>query len=148
MLNPPGGMNFTRSLARGDSGELSRIILPVHGYGLWSTMYALLALAPDGRTVKAITYYEQRETAGLGGEIANPSWQAKWVGKEVIDDNGEPVFRVAKGSVNEESPNAIHQVDGLSGATLTSNGVTNTIRFWLGEDGFGPYLEKLRRVES
>lgn len=124
--------------------QLERVILPVHGYGLWSTMYGFLALAPDGRTVKAITFYEQRETAGLGGEVANPNWQAKWQGKEVLDDQGNPAFRVAKGSVNESSATAKYEVDGLSGATLTSNGVTNMMRFWMGEDGFGPYLAKMR----
>lgn len=130
-------------LKEGDN--LDRVILPIHGYGLWSTMYGLLALAPDGRTVKAMTFYEQRETAGLGGEVANPRWQALWVGKEVVDDHNKPVLRVIKGSVDPQSAQAIHQVDGLSGATLTSNGVTNTIHFWLGSDGFGPFLDKLRK---
>lgn len=130
-------------LKEGDA--LERVILPVHGYGLWSTMYGLLALAPDAKTVRAVTFYDQRETAGLGGEVANPKWQARWDGKEVIDQDGRPVFRVVKGSVDPNSSTARHEVDGLSGATLTSNGVTNLVRFWMGEDGFGPYLARLRK---
>ncbi|MCP5298111.1 MAG: Na(+)-translocating NADH-quinone reductase subunit C [Chromatiaceae bacterium] len=125
-------------------GELERIILPVHGYGLWSTMYGLLALAPDGRTVVDVSFYDQRETAGLGGEVANPHWLSGWSGKQVADDSGEPRFRVAKGSVDPAAPNAGYQVDGLSGATLTSNGVTNLVRFWVGPNGYGPYLERIR----
>lgn len=126
-----------------DEGELKSLILPVYGYGLWSTMYGLLSLAPDGRTVKALSFYDQLETAGLGGEVANPKWQDTWTGKKVADENGEPRFQVVKGSVDSNSPNAIYQVDGLSGATLTSNGVTNLVRFWMGDLGYGPFLARV-----
>lgn len=124
-------------------GELETIILPVYGAGLWSTMHGLLALAPDGRTAKALTFYEQRETAGLGSEVAGERWLSEWPGKVLIDETGEPVIKVAKGSVDPDAPNAEHRVDGLSGATLTSNGVTNLMRFWLGEQGYGPFLARL-----
>ncbi|MCB1775526.1 MAG: Na(+)-translocating NADH-quinone reductase subunit C [Gammaproteobacteria bacterium] len=127
-----------------DGEELKSLILPVYGYGLWSTMYALLALEPDGRTVADISFYDQRETAGLGGEVANPRWQAGWSGKQLVDAQGVPVFRVAKGSVDPATPAAGSQVDGLSGATLTSNGVTNLVRFWMGDLGYGPYLQRVR----
>ncbi len=125
------------------NGQLETIILPVYGAGLWSTMHGLLALAPDGRTAKALTFYEQRETAGLGSEVAGPSWLSKWPGKVLIDESGEPVIEVVKGSVDADAPEAEHRVDGLSGATLTSNGVTNLMRFWLGELGYGPFLARL-----
>ena len=125
-----------------DGLQLDTIILPVHGYGLWSTMYAFLALEPDTTTVVGFKYYEQGETAGLGGEIENPTWRAIWPGKEVLDEQGEPVIKLVKGSAQNE-----HQVDGLSGATLTSNGVENTLIYWLGEDGFGPFLERVRAGE-
>lgn len=127
-----------------DADKLDGLILPVYGYGLWSTMYGLLALAPDGRTVRDISFYDQLETAGLGGEVANPKWQKTWVGKKVADDDGTPRFRVAKGSVDAGSPDAEYQVDGLSGATLTSNGVTNLVKFWMGDLGYGPYLARVR----
>ncbi len=121
-------------------GQLERIILPVYGAGLWSRMHGLLALAPDGRTAKALTFYEQRETAGLGSDVAGARWLSKWPGKELIDADGEPVILVVKGSVDARAPSAKHRVDGLSGATLTGNGVTNLMRFWLGERGYGPFL--------
>lgn len=121
---------------------LDTIILPVYGAGLWSTMHGLLALAPDGKTVRALTFYEQRETAGLGSEVAGKAWLSEWPGKVVIKD-GEPVIEVVKGTVDPASPMAPHRVDGLSGATLTSNGVTNLLRFWLGGMGYGPFLDRV-----
>lgn len=126
----------------GDSPEL--IILPIHGYGLWSTLYGLLALDGQGNTIKGITFYEQAETAGLGAEITNPDWQAQWVGKQVFDASGDVQFELVKGGVDSASAAAAHQVDALSGATLTSNGVTNLMRYWMSDQGFGPYLAKLR----
>ncbi|MBK5939379.1 Na(+)-translocating NADH-quinone reductase subunit C [Halochromatium roseum] len=123
-----------------DAGQLETIILPIYGAGLWSTMHGLLALAPDGRTVKALTFYEQRETAGLGSEVAGERWLSEWPGKVLLDTSGEPVIEVVKGNVDPNAPNAEHRVDGLSGATLTSNGVTNLMRFWLGPQGYGPFL--------
>lgn len=131
-------------LVKDENGELETIVLPVHGYGLWSTMYGFLALAPDANTVKGIKYYEQGETPGLGGEVENPRWRAKWDGKKVYGESGEVQLSVIKGSVGGNTPNAEYKVDGLSGATLTSRGVSNTIHYWLGENGFKPFLKKLR----
>jgi len=127
-------------------GELDQIVLPIKGKGLWSTMYGYIALDADARTVRGITFYEHGETAGLGGEVSNPAWQAKWQGKEIVDEEkGEVVFKVLRGAVEPTTPDAEHKVDGLSGATLTSNGVTNLIHYWLGERGFGPYLDRMRK---
>ena len=123
-------------------GEIDRIVLPVHGYGLWSTLYGFLALKGDGNTVAGITFYEQKETAGLGGEVDNPRWKNLWVGKEIYDD-GKVALSVIKGAVDPSLPQAVHQIDGLAGATLTSKGVENLIAYWLGEDGFGPLLANL-----
>ncbi len=134
-------------LVRNDQG-IETVILPVYGYGLWSTMHGLLALAQDGRTIKALSFYEHRETAGLGSEIANPDWNVLWQGKLATDVSGEPAIRVVKGAVNSASLDASYQVDGLAGATLTGNGVTNLMQFWLGELGFGPYLDRLRNGEA
>ncbi len=128
----------------GDRHSPQLIILPVHGYGLWSTMYGLLALDGDGNTIKGISFYEQAETAGLGDEIINPKWQAQWVGKRVFDESGEVKFKLAKGGVDSTSPTAQYQVDGLSGATLTGNGVTNLMRYWLSDQGFSSYLARVR----
>ncbi|MCF7985072.1 MAG: Na(+)-translocating NADH-quinone reductase subunit C [Thiohalocapsa sp.] len=131
-----------------EEGELRSIILPVYGAGLWSTMHGLLAVAPDGRTARGLTFYEQRETAGLGSEVASERWLSQWPGKTLIGPDGEPVIRVAKGNVEAGSPNADRRVDGLSGATLTGNGVTRLLRFWLGEQGYGPFLAKHTDVPS
>jgi Na+-transporting NADH:ubiquinone oxidoreductase subunit C len=126
-----------------EDGALATIVLPVYGQGLWSTMHGLLALAPNGRTAKGLTFYEQRETAGLGSEVASPKWLGQWSGKTVIGPDGEPVIEVVKGSVAANAPNAERKVDGLSGATLTSDGVENLMDFWLGEQGYGPFLARL-----
>lgn len=126
------------------NGELEQVILPIRGYGLWSTLWGFIALDADLVTIRGITYYEHGETPGLGGEVDNPDWKAQWDGKQAFDD-GEVKIRVIKGAVDEDAPEAEHKIDGLSGATITSRGVTNMLQFWLGEDGFGPFLEQLRK---
>lgn len=131
-------------LARDEDGGLSRIILPVHGYGLWSTLYGFLALEPDASTVSGLGFYEHAETPGLGGEVDNPKWKALWQGKTLFGDDGAVAIQVIKGTVDTATAGAEHKVDGLAGATLTSNGVNNLVRFWVGENGFGPYLSKLQ----
>lgn len=127
-----------------DKDAKARIILPVHGYGLWSTMYGFMALEGDFSTVVGFGFYQQGETPGLGGEVDNPNWKALWEGKEVYDDQGDAVIHLVKGGVDSNDPNASHKVDGLSGASLTSRGVTNLVQYWLGKEGFGPFLAKLR----
>ena len=134
-------------LVNDDEGELDKIILPVHGYGLWSTLYGFVALESDVNTIVGLGLYEHGETPGLGGEVDNPRWKALWEGKKAFRD-GEVAISVIKGAVSPESPSADWQVDGLSGATLTSKGVHNLVQFWLGENGFAPYLENLRKGEA
>ncbi|MGF1680491.1 Na(+)-translocating NADH-quinone reductase subunit C [Photobacterium minamisatsumaniensis] len=128
-------------LVKDADNNVEKLILPVHGGGLWSTMYAFIAVETDGNTLAGITYYEQGETPGLGGEIENPNWRAQFVGKQLFDENNKPAIRVVKGGAPEGD---IHGVDGLSGATLTANGVQHTFDFWLGDMGFGPFLTKVR----
>ena len=132
-------------LVKDAQGQLQKIILPIHGYGLWSTLYGFLALQGDANTVVGLGFYEHAETPGLGGEVDNPQWKAQWVGKKVFDEQGNIAIRVTKSPVAEADPRAVYDIDALSGATLTSNGVNNLVHFWLGADGFGPYLEKLRQ---
>lgn len=134
-------------LVAGSGGSLDKIILPVHGYGLWSTLYGFIALESDANTVAGLGFYEHGETPGLGGEVDNPRWKAQWPGKQVYRD-GEVEISLLKGSVDRGSDDAPWQVDGLSGATLTSRGVTNLLQFWLGEQGFGPFLENLKTGEA
>lgn len=126
---------------KGDTGAVDMIVLPVYGKGLWSTLYGFLALAPDTKTIRGLGFYEHGETPGLGGEVDNPNWKEKWVNKLATDANYQPVITVVKG---EAPSGAQSKIDGLSGATLTSNGVTNLVQYWLGQDGFGPFLAKVR----
>lgn len=124
--------------------QIDLYVLPIYGKGLWSTLYGFLALESDTRTVRGITFYEHKETPGLGGEVDNPAWKRLWPGKQVFDDQGNVDFRVIKGRVASDAARASHQVDGLSGATITSRGVSDSVQYWIGEDGFGKYLQRQR----
>ena len=126
-----------------DGDEVQRVILPIEGYGLWSTLYGFLALSADLESIEGITFYEHGETAGLGGEVDNLNWQALWPGRQAFDDQWRPQIEVIKGSAGTPDQDPF-RVDGLAGATITSRGVTNLLRFWLGENGFGPYLDRYR----
>ena len=121
-----------------------QVVLPMYGRGLWSTMYGFVSVAPDANTIKGITYYDQGETAGLGGEIANPRWQAQFVDKKLFDEQGNQKFKIYKGSSAADKE---HGVDGLSGATLTSNGVQGSFDYWFSQNGFGPFLAKFKAGE-
>ncbi|HBO38927.1 MAG TPA: Na(+)-translocating NADH-quinone reductase subunit C [Pasteurellaceae bacterium] len=127
-------------LVKNTDGQVSQIVLPVYGRGLWSTMYGFLSVQPDGNTVNGITYYEHGETPGLGGEIENPRWQAQFAGKKLYTEQNQPALHVGKAASNDKE----HGIDAISGSTLTSNGVNNSFKFWLGQKGFGPYLAKLK----
>jgi len=129
-------------------GALETLILPVRGYGLWSTLYGFVAVKGDLNTVVGFGFYQHGETPGLGGEVDNPKWKALWTGKTLFDEQGALAVEIIKGSVDPQSAKAQHQVDGLAGATLTSKGVNNLLHFWLGENGFGPFLAKLGKGEA
>jgi Na+-transporting NADH:ubiquinone oxidoreductase subunit C len=135
-------------LLRDERGRIRLIILPVSGTGFASTIYGYLALAGDLNTIRGITFYEHEETPGLGAEIENTEWRAKWNGKKVRDETGGIRVRVADGKVEPGSAAAAYEVDAISGATWTSDGVSRLVRFWLGDDGFGPYLERLAAKEG
>lgn len=146
-----------------EAGAVKSIILPINGYGLWSTLYGFLSLEPDGQTVQSINFYDQAETPGLGGEVVNPNWRALWKGKKVYAESeqaslekgvigeaevGEPAIALIKGTVDTSKPGSQYQVDGLAGASLTSAGVTNLVRYWMSKEGFAPYLAKVRTVKG
>ena len=124
-----------------DGDELDLVILPVEGLGLWSTLYGFLALDADLETIRGLTFYEHGETPGLGGEVDNPRWKSLWPGRKATVGT-EPRIEVIRGRAGppDEDP---FRVDGISGATMTGRGVTNLLRFWLGDDGFRPYLVRL-----
>ncbi len=129
---------------RDDAGAIDKVILPVYGYGLWSTLYGFIALEENGNDIFGLQFYSHAETPGLGAEVDNPRWKALWNGKKLVDDSGVLQINVAKSA----SPaGADYHVDALAGATLTSAGVNNLVRFWMGENGFTPFLTKLKAGE-
>lgn len=131
-------------LVHDEQGKLTSVILPIKGYGLWSTMYAFLALDPDMNTIQNLVYYDfsgSGETPGLGGEVQNPKWIAKWHGKKLFNEQGKLAITVTK---NPAVAQTEYGVDALSGATLTSNGVQYSLEFWLGKEGFGKFIDKAR----
>jgi Na+-transporting NADH:ubiquinone oxidoreductase subunit C len=125
-------------------GEVEQLVLAVEGLGMWGTIYGFVALDKDARTVRGLTYYDQKETPGLGGEIGNPKWQALWRGRKPYDDQWQARITVIKGSAGPAEQDPL-RVDGLSGATITSNAVTRLMQFWLGDDGYGRWLRRYRK---
>ena len=128
-----------------NNGQVEKYILPVSGFGLWSTLYGFIAINKDLQTIEGITFYEHGETPGLGGEVDNPRWKAIWKGKKGLDDKGNVLITVIKGPVDPSSAKAANQVDGISGSTLTTRGLDNMAKFWLGPDGYGPFFNRLRQ---
>ncbi len=131
-------------LLRNDDGSLDKVILPIHGYGLWSTLYGYISLEKDGNDIFGLQFYSHAETPGLGAEVDNPRWKALWRGKKLADDSGELLITVAKAAPPEGED---YHVDALAGATLTSRGVDNLVRFWMGEAGYAPFLAKVKAGE-
>ncbi len=126
-------------------GNVEMIILPIHGKGLWSTLWGFMALSSDVNTIKGIGFYQHGETPGLGGEVDNPRWKALWPGKKIYSDEGKPVIDVVKGQAASGSE---HQIDGLSGATITSAGVENLVNYWFGENGYKKYLNSFKQSQT
>jgi len=131
---------------RVDDGKVTAYSFPVSGKGLWSTLYGYFALEADLDTVRGLTFYKHGETPGLGGEIDKPWFQHNFVGKKVRDANGEIVsVTVVKGKAADRHPDPAdlqHHVDGISGATMTSNGVTALLR--AGLERYEPYFSRVR----
>lgn len=123
-----------------DENKTETIILPVEGKGLWSTLKGFLAMNTNGVDIKGLTFYSHAETPGLGGEVDNPKWKAQWSSKKAFKaGSAAPAISVVKGKAKDE-----YGVDGLSGATLTSNGVTHLVQFWLSAERFGSYLKNFK----
>lgn len=136
-------------LVKAKDGKLDQVVLPIYGKGLWSTMYGFVALKKDLKTINGLTFYEHGETPGLGGEVENPKWKAKWQDKLVWSgamNDKELKVGVAKGIPTGEDTK--YKVDGLSGATITSRGVDDMLKYWFSEDGFAPFLRKLAKSDA
>lgn len=126
------------------NGALDKVVIPVRGYGLWGTLLGYLAFEGDLETIAGLGFYFHKETPGLGGEVDNPKWKALWPGVNAFDGEGNPTVRLVKTRSPAGSTAAASEVDALSGATLTTRGVQNLVRFWTGELGFGPLLNNLK----
>ena len=145
MVEVASGVNVEIYLEK-KGNDIQQIILPISGPGLWSTMRGYIAVAPDGNTVKGLRFFEHAETPGLGDQIDKPDWRNLWVGKHLYGDDSTPRIEVVRGFALRDATNTNlqYQIDGLSGATLTGNGVTKLVQHWIGPEGFGPYLETYR----
>lgn len=128
-------------LVRNEAGKVNSVVLPIVGSGLWDLMHGYVGLESDLNTVRSVVYSEHKETPGLGAEVMNPKWKAFWPGKKIYNEQGDVAARLVKGGAKDSDP---HGVDALSGATLTSNGVTKTLQFWFGEEGYKPFINKNR----
>jgi Na+-transporting NADH:ubiquinone oxidoreductase subunit C len=129
--------------------QFKRVILPVSGEGMWSTLYGYIALESDLNTIADAIFYEQNETPGLGDQITRPDWLAQWRGRRLYNDNGDVQFAVAGHKVDPDSSTAMYEVDALTGATVTADAVTSLVRDSFGPDGFQSLLvymtEQLRQ---
>jgi len=121
-------------------GIVNGYAIPISGKGLWSTLYGYFAIDPDGVTAKGITFYAHKETPGLGGEVEKPWFQNNFVGKRFIDEDGNLVgIKVIKGKADPDSP---YEVDGISGATITSKGLESFLVDDL--EKYEPFFRKIR----
>jgi len=136
--------NVSQAYVFSVDGKIERIVLPLRGKGLWSTMKGFIALESDFNTIIGFTFYEHGETPGLGGEVDNPSWKQQWAGKSVYATDGSLALKVTKAG----QASAANDIDGLSGATLTTNGIEHTVNYWLGESGYAPLLRNLKAGDA
>jgi len=126
-----------------NNSRVETIILPIHGKGLYSTLYGFVALESDKQTVVGLKFYEQGETPGLGGEVDNPKWLALWSGKKLLNAKGQPALTLVKTIPKNE-----YEIDALSGASMTTRGVQMMLDYWLSEQGFGVFLSRLDVVKG
>lgn len=154
----PNKIAETNSERESDKQIAEGYVIPVNGFGLWDAIYGYLAVKPDGNSVIGITWYDQKETPGLGANIADAPWQNLFPGKLIFQESagGHTDFKTAplgivvvKGKVSEvlgDAPKAKSAVDGMAGATLTGNGVTDAYKDVLAP--YRPFLIKLQSAQS
>ena len=129
-------------ILRDDLNNIDKLILPIRGYGLWGTLFGFIAIESDFNTVSGIEFYEHKETPGLGAEVDNPKWKTLWKGKKIYNDN-QVALKVIKGKVDDGDTMSMYKVDGLSGATITSRGVSNMVSYWFSDSGYANLLKEL-----
>tara|TARA_B100000902_G_C27209249_1_gene863401 strand:- start:94 stop:867 length:774 start_codon:yes stop_codon:yes gene_type:complete len=129
-------------ILRDDFNNIDKLILPIRGYGLWGTLYGYISIEEDFNTISGIEFYDHKETPGLGAEVDNPKWKSSWKGKKIYKNN-EVALKVIKGKVEPGDSQSVYKIDGLSGATITSRGVSNMVEYWFGSSGYSTLLSEL-----
>lgn len=148
-IDPDTDGNLLPVFARMDDGTITGYCIPISGMGLWSTLYGYLALQNDGETVMGITFYKHGETPGLGGEVDAEWFTSNFIGKKIFDDAGNLTsITVAKGAISKDVPpeKKQHMVDGISGATMTGNGINDFLKADL--EKYSPFLNTVRSGQS
>lgn len=130
-----------------EEGEPQIYIFHITSKGLWSTMFGFMALESDLSTVRGFGYYSQAETPGLGGEVDNPKWKGQWVGKSVYNEDEIVALKLAKGPAPKEGRLAEYRVDGLSGATITADGVSSSIKYFFSDHGYKKFIDRVKSGE-
>ena len=134
--------NYAQIYILRDGENVSLAILPIAGAGYQGPIQGMLAIHGDMNTIAGLAITEQMETPGLGGRIEEPAWLAQFPGTKIRDPSGKLRFTIQRGSGNNE-----YEVDGITGATRTSNAMTKIIRFWVGPDGYGKFFDAVQRGE-
>ncbi|OOS23395.1 Na(+)-translocating NADH-quinone reductase subunit C [Moraxella pluranimalium] len=132
-------------LIKDEGGQLKNIVLPINGNGLWGQIYGFLTLKSDLNTIEGISFYQHKETPGLGALIETPKWRATWTDKQAYDEQGNITTGVVKSGSPKPNPN---YVDGITGATITSSGVNHMVQFWLSDRAYKPFLDNLRSAKE
>ena len=130
-----------------DREGVKAYIIPISGKGLWSTLYGYLAIEPDGETVKGLSFYQHGETPGLGAEVEKKWFTDNFIGKKIVNPQGELIsVTIVRGKVKDKVPESefYHNVDGISGATITGRGINKFLKENL--KMYDPYLKIVRET--
>lgn len=129
-----------------EQGQIARYAIPFKAYGLWSWIYGYLAFSGDANTIVGMSVYQHGETPGLGGEVEKAWFQDQFVGKKIVNSTGELVsIGIVKGKVADliAEDQRQHYVDGISGSTLTSQGMQKYLKEVL--EQYEAFAKSLRR---
>jgi len=131
-----------------DSDSLNRLILPIYGQGMWSKIFGFIALEPDLNTIADVVFYKQAETSGIGDKILNPDWQSSWRTRKIFDDKGRLQIGVKGAQSAQKSLSSVHEIDAITGATVTVDAVMNLLHYWFGPHGNQPFLDGFRKQQK
>lgn len=134
-------------MSESDPNQTEAYILPVYGNGLWNKIWGFVALETDLNTIKGFSMDHKAETPGLGARITSKDIQNRYVGKKLFDDQGNLVsVEMLKGERGDPSLFNEHQVDGMSGATLTAKGVNKMLKNYI--DYYRPFFKRISSGEE